>query len=74
MTTRLTLARQAPSMLGRLSTMCCGRLVPGDGQRGRGGPRHPKCCWLPHLVLHPQRHLQNAAKGQRECLRSCWKG
>lgn len=37
MTTRLTPAQQVPSALGRLSTMCCSRLVPGDRQRGRGG-------------------------------------
>ena len=41
MTTRLTLARQVPSTLGRLSTMCCSRLVPGDGQQGWGGAAAP---------------------------------
>lgn len=46
MTTRLTPARQVPSVLGRLSTMCRSRLVPRGRPARPGGLRHPKCLYI----------------------------
>lgn len=58
MTTRLTLARQAPSVLDRLSTMCCSHHIPRDGQWGEGdhdqdtqnATGHPAWCCVPSVT------------------------
>lgn len=58
MTTRLTPARQAPAVLGRLSTMCCSHLVPGDQQQVQRGhdTQNPSSC---PILLSRWHHLQN---------------
>lgn len=58
MTTRLTPARQALAVLGRLSTMCCSHLVPGDQQPVQRGhdTQNPSGC---PILLSRWHHLQN---------------
>lgn len=61
MTTRLTPARQAPAVLGRLSTMCCSHLVPGDQQRVQRGhdTQNPSGC---PILLSRWHHLQKRCR------------
>lgn len=73
MTTRLTPARQVPSVLGRLSTMCRSRLVPRGWPVRPGGLRHPKCLYLAlcchiHGVTSKtlQRDIRSMAGSHRE--------
>lgn len=58
MTTRLTPAQRALAVLGRLSTMCCSHLVPGDQQRVQRGhdTQNPSGC---PILLSWWHHLQN---------------
>lgn len=69
MTTRLTPARQAPSVLGRLSTMRCSRLVPGDRQQGRGGAATPK---MPLVVPSGAASLVSPSKCCEETAGASW--